>query len=500
MSYSALIIEDNSLAVEALKQTIPWDELRIQLLGTASNGREGLKLIREHRPDIIISDIHMPELDGLEMIGQLHDEFSDCRVIFITAYQRIDYASRAIKLSAFDFILKPIDNDELYDALQRATLSIQHDRDAKASDQQLREVTERSQLLIALSHGIRSDAKDGLSLFHDEQINAYCILVASCKNGLSGPVIWRLDALETTNSIKLVSAVIDDELVLFCGFRNPTSDHRGEVTRIAQQLMNGNREMVVAASAVHYSLDEFRTSYDEALQALLFHHIYSTHMPISFFDDPHDARTRGTRLMDIEQLCSKLAQNFHNLDAEQIWAVVKEKSGGRPRLIKTMLMFFCTGVMRDRAAGSRWADTIDMTVYNLTKIENEQDAYQWLVSFYDEIRGASTVTTSLVRDVLEYINQHITEGLLLEEVSAHFFVSPNYLSSLIRKETGITYRQHVISAKMEVAKRMLGDTRMRVEDIAHAVGYENYISFYNIFKKVEHVNPTEYRLGKRGGA
>ena len=89
---------------------------------------------------------------------------------------------------------------------------------------------------------------------------------------------------------------------------------------------------------------------------------------------------------------------------------------------------------------------------------------------------------------------------VLEEVAKKFYVSPNYLSCIIHKETGKTYRQHVIEAKMTVAKQMLNDTRMRVEDVAYAVGYENYISFYNVFKRIEHMSPSEYRFQKIGRA
>ena len=106
----------------------------------------------------------------------------------------------------------------------------------------------------------------------------------------------------------------------------------------------------------------------------------------------------------------------------------------------------------------------------------------------------------MVRDVLEYVKNHITEGLMLENVAAQFYVSPNYLSTLIRKETGITYRQHVINAKIDVSKHMLDDTRMRVEDISYAIGYENYISFYNAFKKLEGISPTEYRFRNQNDA
>ena len=497
MKLYALIIEDNNLALEALRQTIPWDELDIELVGTACNGNEGIRLIRLHRPDIILSDIHMPELDGLEMISQVQDEISASRVIFITAYQRMDYASRAIKLAAFDFILKPIDNEELTASLRRAAASIRKEREERASDEKLRQAAKRSQMLVALSRGLPGEEAAGL--LQGKKAICYYILVASSKEGLSGPSIWRMEDLEAPEGVELITAVVNDELVLLCAITQEKADRQDTVRALAAQLLKDSQDMVVAVSSRHESFAQFRTAYDEARQARLFHHIYNAHAPISFFDDPHDARARSTRLQDIEQLCSKLAQQVNSLDADAVWGIVREKSGGRPRLIKTMLMFFCTRVMRDRVSSNRWEDTIDMTVYNLTRIENEADAYRWLQEFFTKVKtGSSRGTTELVSGVLEYINQHITEGLLLEDVSDQFFVSPNYLSALVRKETGITYRQHVINAKMAVAKRMLGDTRMRVEDIAHAVGYENYISFYNIFKKMEQVSPTEYRFGKRG--
>ena len=193
-----------------------------------------------------------------------------------------------------------------------------------------------------------------------------------------------------------------------------------------------------------------------------------------------------------------MAQKVDSIDAEQVWTLVMEKSGGRLRLIKVMLMFFCTKVMQEKMSSSAWTNSLDITVCNLTKFNTEEGARRWLDSFFEEIRSINIpATASLVYNVLDYVKAHVTDGLVLEDVAERFYVSPNYLSALIRKETGKTYRQYVIEAKMDMAKQLLNDTRMRVEDIAYAIGYENYISFYNIFKKIEHVSPSEYRLSNR---
>ncbi len=135
------------------------------------------------------------------------------------------------------------------------------------------------------------------------------------------------------------------------------------------------------------------------------------------------------------------------------------------------------------------------TVYDITKLDSVGEAENWLNRFVKALnRTPASVSSALVRNVIEYVRGHVTEGLVLSDVAAQFYVSPNYLSALIRKETGLTYRQHVINAKISLAKHMLDDTRMRVEDIAYAIGYENYISFYNVFKKQEKQSPTEYRF------
>lgn len=99
----------------------------------------------------------------------------------------------------------------------------------------------------------------------------------------------------------------------------------------------------------------------------------------------------------------------------------------------------------------------------------------------------------LTKNVLEYIRLHGAESLKLNDVAEHFRVSSNYLSALISRETGTLFHAHVLRVKMEIAHTLLADPRVRVEEVAHAVGYSNYVSFYNVFKRLEHMTPSQYR-------
>lgn len=119
--YKVAIIDDEPLIVEGLSKTMMWEKWNCQVAGCAYNGREGMELIREERPDIIITDINMPEMDGLMMIAGLKSEFPDMQIVILTGYREFEYARRAIELGVSRFLLKPSKMNELEEAIEAAT-------------------------------------------------------------------------------------------------------------------------------------------------------------------------------------------------------------------------------------------------------------------------------------------------------------------------------------------------------------------------------------------
>lgn len=499
MEYTTLIVEDNQIALESLQYTIPWEDLGLKLVAVADNGRQGCEMIRKYRPDIVLADIHMPEMDGLAMMEAMQEELSDSRVIFITAYDKIEYASRAIKLSAFDFILKPLDNDELCKSLTRAVESLHKNRDAARESERRIAALRRFRLMNALTSAAPPKTEDVFLGFANRIPKGYFLISAESSGGITGPTLQRLDYMEFPEDVELVSTVLDGDLVLYCGMLKDTAGWQILARNIADMITQNIVELTVAVSDLHTDASELRTAYEEVRQTLLRHVIYGRHTTVDFYGNQSMNSSKLTRLVDLEQACSKLAQRIDSITAEQVWEAVMEKSGGKLRIVRIMLMFFCTKAMQEKMNTSHWVDSVDITVYGITKLETLESARLWLERFFEELQKINVPANSaLVRSVLEYVREHVTEGLVLENVAAMFYVSPNHLSTLIRKETGVTYRQHVINAKIAVAKQMLDDTRMRVEDIAYAIGYENYISFYNVFRKMEGMSPTEYRFSKGG--
>lgn len=500
MSYRVLLVDDNQLALESIEKTIPWQENDLELVGCAYTGVQACQMIRELSPDIIISDIQMPEMDGLTMLETMKEELTNSRVIFITAYDKIEYAAKAIRLSAFDFLMKPLKNEDLLQSLRRAIQSMDREQSKMERLAKDQTVLRRARFLSALTAGSMENMAQVFEGFLTRKAERYFFLVAESESSVTEPVA-RMEYMTFPENVEVINAVLNHQLVMLCAMTGEDSTWQTTARAIAATLQENFLELTVAVSKLYEKPEDFYIAYQESRCTLLRHDISGRKARVEFAYDM-DGGVKRARIEELDQVCEKIAQHIHDIDGEKLWNMILKKSGGNIRVIRTTLWLLCTKVMRSKLEQNQWTEEADLIVYDITKITQEQEAKSWLLRFLEESRkNTATLSrrSSLVRTVLEYIRGHITDGLVLEDVAKQFYVSPNYLSSIIHKETGKTYRQHVIEAKMTVAKQMLDDTRMRVEEVAYAVGYENYISFYNVFKKIEHMSPSEYRAQKWNG-
>ena len=126
--YTVYLADDEQLIREGLAETIPWDSLGMNLIGTAEDGRQALKEIRELKPDVVLTDIRMPYLDGLDLIGKIREDHPSCRVVIITGHGEFTYAQSAIQLGVSDFVLKPIDVTSLCRTLGKLTQELDSEK------------------------------------------------------------------------------------------------------------------------------------------------------------------------------------------------------------------------------------------------------------------------------------------------------------------------------------------------------------------------------------
>ena len=149
--YRVVLVEDSKILRIGMKYTLDWESLECEIIGDAENGRDGLDLIREAQPDIVITDIRMPGLDGLEMIGQLHSEGNSAAFIIISAYSDFSYAQQAVRFGVADYLVKPFTDEEIMNSLRSACSRVEMRRQEAILSQRLQTV-EKSKLIAFSSY------------------------------------------------------------------------------------------------------------------------------------------------------------------------------------------------------------------------------------------------------------------------------------------------------------------------------------------------------------
>ena len=189
MAYKAVLIDDNKNTVLSLEYSLEWENLGIELAGTAYDGRSGKELIEKTDPDIIISDINMPYLDGFTMVEE-SGKAEDRIIIVITGYDKFQYASRAIKLAVFDYILKPIDDEELNDSLKRAVRKL----DKKHSLENQKINTVKAMMTVAITNH-RDDTVGNITESEKEPVKRGLVMIGALKGEPSKALLERVETL-----------------------------------------------------------------------------------------------------------------------------------------------------------------------------------------------------------------------------------------------------------------------------------------------------------------
>ncbi len=475
MAYRAVLIDDNKNTVLSLEYSIEWEKLGIELVGTAYDGRSGKELIERTDPDIIISDINMPYMDGFSMV-EASGKAEDRIIIVITGYDKFQYASRAIKLAVFDYILKPIDDDELNDTLKRAVRKL----DKKHSLENEKSNTVKAMMTVAIVNQ-RDDSIKIIAGSENEPVTRAVVMIGALKSEPSKALLERVETLTLLSSGSAYSIVTEERIILLVIEKTENSGWQAETEKLKEKLTTLEELSALGISSAKEGTASFYSLYLEAYEDLL----------------KESGKEKHAQVSDLQENALRLADSLKGMeDYERILEEFLMCTSGSYVAIQIMAIFFCSRIMEVHKS---WRGELDPLSFEVAGVASQKMFASWLKTFLgkiDEIREKSSGRSELVLSAVRHIKNHCLENLRLENVAEELAVSPNYLSTLIKKETGITFQQHIIQEKLNIAKKLLDDTRMTIDEISVAVGYENYISFYNAFRKNTHMTPSEYRMKK----
>lgn len=507
-----LLVDNEAAILGGLTNGFDWEAFGCRICGTACNGVDALRQMAVLHPAIVISDIRMPEMDGLALARHIREEYPATQVILLTGFPDFEYAQQAIQYQVADFVLKPTTEEKLSKALHNARSRIEiHDRAARADHAATDSLRLRRNLLLQnLLYGSATSLLytmtqlDELSL----DLSSYYVLRygVQAEQGESNP----LTLLEQARALILA------ELADCPTYLVAQSDRYAYIVLCAPASFNPlpacNRAVRRAEDDSSYSLtigvsqhqadpSAMQHAAREADNAQQFAETDRQFAVFAFQNLPVPDRAVFERLDELVDLVRTALENHNRAGVAQYYPRLFEEIR-REKLSMTavrrtcnflntcaqeMLVYSCTDVMLSSAPDPLPAD--------ISLDDLERSLYDVLMRVLDAIDATGADMDSLIRGVKNYIDQHYQEDLSLELLADQVHLSPSYLSKLFKKEIGQNLSSYIHHVRIERAKTLLRTTSLKTYEIAEAVGISDPVYFSRIFKKATGCKPKDYRAG-----
>ena len=524
--YTVYLADDEQLIREGLAETIPWTSLGLNLVGTAEDGRQALRGIQEQKPDIVLTDIRMPYLDGLKLISRIRDVHPSCRVVIITGYGEFTYAQSAIQLGVSDFVLKPINITSLCRTLGKLTRELDSERhqqneveemrvqlrqaDEFRLQRQLRRYmmgrTSRPQFLKQIPEKLLRARAMLLVLL---QIDNFDKLTAAMNEETIFSMTQRLEqsiakAGEDTSMIS-VEESSGRYLLLFTGTCEEEIgfEVRSYIHRL--RMIAPDMEFTTVTSPIYDHIDHCQEAYEFVRRGSEYAFQLGSNRDVQ----PEDVNNGGASLLsdipNVGRVIRSIA-TFNKKTIRKDFELLAEdirKTGHNSYLYTHMLVSVVYGeIVKLLVDINCPIETIlDDPLEDYRKIlvrttldDMLRELYRFVAQICDFLDKNINANQSVAERAKTYIEAHYADsGLTLDQVASEMGISPNYFSALFKQNAGSSFINYLTSVRISHAKEYLKSGKYKTYEIALRCGYENPTYFSTIFKRRTGVSPSEYR-------
>lgn len=517
-----LLVEDERFTREGVLAGIPWTEMGIYEIEQAFDGEDALTIANRFAPDIVLTDIRMPRIDGIDFAHQIRKMYPHCKIIFMSGFSDKHYFKSAITLKAIEYVEKPLDLDELRDAIKSAVdLCLEEEKQQKdqtVNQQRLTVVTPyiKQEIALQLIRGA-SDVQEiykhlmlsGVQVPFNGHFVTILIKVVTSHNLRESMNQFIEHSLSGLGLNGLPAFKDEHHLVLHLYNSNPLTD---SLTNAKILLLHQNISSFLELLDTRFTLavgdkvcgiEKIHESFNTAVIALQ-KTFFMGYTSLSIYDEKALYRKGynfdGTLL---HLLRNELAGEEYEQVKSQIHKLtveIKSYSDTFVNYVKDIyhqLLVLVTGFAKERGivlinheGGNNFLGELIYSCHTLDEIE------VILLDQIDRIRNTQNKTKpgSIVTQIIKYIQRHYSEDQLsVQEISDHLQMTSSYLISIFKEKTGTTIKQYLMEHRMERAKELLKDKRLKIFDLATLVGYHDGEHFAKNFKKVVGVTASEYR-------
>nr|WP_296054636.1 response regulator [uncultured Blautia sp.] len=542
------LAEDEVIVRETIKRMIPWEDLGFELVGEAADGEMALPLLLRQKPDLLITDIKMPFMDGLTLAKVAKKEIPGLKVVILSGYDDFNYAKQAINIGVEDYLLKPITKNALIERLTEIRSRYEHEKTQKEyyekfhREMQAYEKNSSRDFFEALVSGsmdmmeiYRRSEKLGLDIVAE----AYNVLIftMNCEEDFSGQregySEWEAESLELleeffseNTSAMLFRCNIFSYGVLIKGQKETIEENTRSCVSEIQRILDRKeqkRQWFVAAGEPVERLSQIQKSYYSASRAFSQRYLYDEN--ILYYDEMASMEKKNVteddstylQKVDVNALNPVILQKFlsnglleetENFVKDYFYAIGQEplESLVFRNYVTLNVRFSVMSFLKEIGCATRTLeqeDTEDVLSESSKSLENAIAYAEKIISQAIALRdqNSGNKNRSILKTAVDFIDSHyMEEDMSLNKAANAANVSANHFSALFSQNMGQTFIEYLTNLRMNKAKEYLRCTSMRSSEIAGEIGYKDAHYFSYLFKKIQGMTPSDYRKAREDKA
>ena len=522
--YKILLVDDEEEVRTSIIKKIDWEKNGFTVIGDAENGKDALEKIEQLEPDVVLTDVRMPYMNGLELAAELRRIHPSVKVVIFSGYDDFEYAKQAIQLNIIEYILKPVNARELTDILGKIKINLDDEIERLRGETVLQDNLKKN--LVILRENFLSKLVKGKieikQIEHEMKEYALPFLESNCWVALK----INLDngGSDKDGNPLSVQNLLDSRMQEWTGyasFHRPSGlcaivgmESEGEITHLMALLNDVCREsrrilyqpLTIGMGSVVHQIEKIAQSYSGAREAVAYggiagdivyiNDVEPHQKPILWLDDKMEADLNYALRFGDEDKILSCVENIVQLMETSVSCNVQ------PYLISILhviLQVVQKHELDEQLVFGKYADYYGV----LSEVSTTESLFQWLSGICYSISACIAnarkgTTKTVVQEAKRYIEENYQNSdLSLETLCDYLHMSAAYFSTVFKKEEGESYISYLTGVRMKKAAELLESTDEKTYVIAAKVGYDepNYFSY--VFKKRYGVSPNKFR-GKRG--
>ncbi len=534
--YKVLLVDDEALTREAIGENIPWGDLGFTLTASCENGQEAMEVIRREKPDLVLTDICMPYVDGIELAKYIYENCPDTKTIIISGYDEFEYAKQAVRYQVMEYILKPITPAELMEVLQKARTQLEEARSEKITLKKLKGAYQSNRPLLRgrfLNSLVRGDEREenltekmkeldvslpgsfyNTAIVEGDDLSPFLSRYPGMRDELAYFSIFNItqELVEQKGEGVVFQNIDARTVIVFWGETGQELKEKMEkaMTEIRQTI----KELLLIDTTVGVGeevtdLTKLYQSFEKARAALELKWLLG-----------------GSRILYSGMLdAGKSAPVDVPHWAERVLSAVR---GGNSEEIEAEVRGFAQELRERRTKQTRaiiYMQNLLLSVVNSANLEEDQETEIYKeekelmnrLYTYERLRDMSTDIIAICEHISRYLNEqrdsygkkqaakameyiernYMKSDITLNSVCTYLAMSTSYFSTMFKTHTGETFIEALTRKRMEKAKQLLENTSKRAYEVAEEVGFSDPHYFSVAFKKATGKTPTEYAKEKR---